>query len=277
MKIGIVGLGLIGGSIAKAIKQNTEHEVVGTDLLESVIYKALLLEAIDGRLSDDNIGQCDIMILSLYPGATIEYVKEHQRDLKKGALVIDCCGVKEAVCTEIQPIAKEQGFVYVGGHPMAGIEFSGFEYSQKNMFKHASMILTPQEDMSIQDMNLLKKLWLSLGFNHVQISTPEEHDKMIAFTSQLPHVLSSAYIKSPSSLRHKGYSAGSYKDLSRVAKLNETMWTELFMLNRDNLVEEIDGVVDRLMQYRDAIKNGNEKKLWNLLHEGTERKILIDG
>lgn len=276
MKIGIVGLGLIGGSIAKSIKQNTEHEVFGIDLLESVICKALLLEAIDGRLTDDGIGQCDIMILSLYPGATIEYVKAHQGYLKKGALVIDCCGVKEAVCAGIQPIAEEQGFVYVGGHPMAGIEFSGFEYSQKNLFKHASMILTPQTDMSIQDMDLLKKLWLSLGFNHVQISTPAEHDRMIAFTSQLPHVLSSAYIKSSSSLNHKGYSAGSYKDLSRVAKLNESMWTELFLLNRDNLVEEIDGMVDRLLQYRDAIEKGNEKKLWNMLHEGTERKTLID-
>jgi prephenate dehydrogenase len=277
MRIGIVGLGLIGGSIAKAIKQNTKHEVLGTDLLESVIYKALLLEAIDGRLTDESIGQCDIMILSLYPSATIEYVKDHQGDFKKGAFVIDCCGVKEAVCSEIQPIAAKQGFIYVGGHPMAGIEFSGFEHSQENLFRYASMILTPQTDMSIQDMDLLKKLWISLGFNHVQISTPAEHDTIIAFTSQLPHVLSSAYIKSPSSSKHKGYSAGSYKDLSRVAKLNESMWTELFMLNRDNLVKEIDGMVDRILQYRDAIKNGNEEKLWALLHEGTEQKIMIDG
>lgn len=277
MKIGIVGLGLIGGSIAKAIKQNTEHEVLGTDLLESVICKALLLEAIHGRLTDESIGQCDIMIISLYPSATIEYVKEHQEDFKKGALVIDCCGVKEAVCTEIQPIAAKQGFVFVGGHPMAGIEFSGFEYSHENLFKHASMILTPQTDMSIQDMDMLKKFWLSLGFNHVQLSTPEEHDKIIAFTSQLPHVLSSAYIKSPSSSKHKGYSAGSYQDFSRVAKLNESMWAELFTLNRDNLVTEIDEIVDRILQYRDAINNGNKEKLWDLLHEGTEQKMMIDG
>jgi prephenate dehydrogenase len=277
MKIGIVGLGLIGGSIAKAIKQDTDHEVFGTDLLEPVIFKAQLLEAIDGRLTDDMIGECDYVILSIYPGATVEYVKSHRNEFKKGAVVIDCCGVKSAVCSEIYPIAAERGFSYVGGHPMAGIEFSGFEHSQKGLFKHASMILTPQTDMSIQEMDRLKKFWVSLGFNHVQLSTPEEHDRIIAFTSQLAHVVSSAYVKSPTSLKHKGFSAGSYKDLSRVAKLNETMWTELFMLNRENLVTEIDGMIERLQQYRDAIGEGREKDLWDLLHEGTERKVLIDG
>ncbi len=277
MKIGIVGLGLIGGSIAKAIKQNTEHEVFGTDLQESVICKALLLEAMDGRLSDDMIGDCDYLILALYPGATIEYMKAHGEDVKAGSVVIDCCGVKAAVCSELYPIAQKGGFSYVGGHPMAGIEFSGFEHSQKNLFKHASMILTPQTDMTIQEMERLKKFWLSLGFNHVQLSTPEEHDRIIAFTSQLAHVVSSAYVKSPTSVKHKGFSAGSYKDLSRVAKLNETMWTELFMLNRENLTDEIDGMIRRLEQYRDAIRDGKEKDLWDLLHEGTERKVLIDG
>ena len=277
MKIGIVGLGLIGGSIAKSIKQNTEHEVYGTDLQESVIFKAQLLEAIDGRLTEDMVDDCDYIILALYPGATVGYVKEHRKAFKKGAVIIDCCGVKGAVCSEIYPIAAEEGFSYVGGHPMAGIEFSGFEHSQKGLFKHASMVLTPQTDMTIQEMERLKKLWVSMGFNHVQLSTPEEHDRIIAFTSQLAHVVSSAYVKSPTSLEHKGFSAGSYKDLSRVAKLNETMWTELFMLNRDNLVNEIDGMIVRLQQYRDAISEGKEKDLWDLLHEGTERKVLIDG
>ncbi len=277
MKIGIVGLGLIGGSIAKAIKQNTEHEVYGSDLQESVICKALLLDAIDDRLTPEVTREADVVILALYPGAAVNYVKDHQDELKKGSAVIDCCGVKEAVCRELLPIAEAKGFAYVGGHPMAGIEFSGFEHSQRNLFKHASMILTPQSDMSIQDMDRLKKLWLSLGFNHVQISTPKEHDKIIAFTSQLAHVVSSAYVKSPTSLKHKGFSAGSYKDLSRVAKLNESMWTELFLLNRENLLTEIDGMIERLTEYRDALRAENEKDLWDLLHEGTERKVLIDG
>jgi len=276
MKIGIVGLGLIGGSIAKSMKQNTEHTVYGADLQESVICRAQLLEAIDGRLNDENIGECDILILALYPGATVNYVKENAGRFKKGSIVLDCCGVKESVCSEIKPVSKEQGFLYVGAHPMAGIEYSGFAHSQKSLFKNASIILTPQADISIQDMDRLKKLWISLGFNHVQLSTPEEHDKLIAFTSQLAHVVSSAYVKSPSALKHRGFSAGSFKDLTRVAKLNEDMWTELFLLNRENLVTEIDGIIERLKEYRDAIKNGNEKGLWQLLHEGTERKVFID-
>lgn len=277
MRIGIVGLGLIGGSIAKSIKQNTEHEVFGTDLQEPVLLKAQLLEAVDGRLTAEVMGICDYIILALYPGATVDFVKANGSGFKKGGVVIDCCGVKEAVCAEICPIAAERGFSYVGGHPMAGIEFSGFEHSQKSLFRHASMILTPQTDMGIQEMDRLKKFWLSLGFNHVQLSTPEEHDRMIAFTSQLAHVISSAYVKSPASLKHKGFSAGSYKDLSRVAKLNETMWTELFMLNRKNLVAEIDGMIGRLQEFRDAINDGREKDLRDLLREGTERKVLIDG
>jgi len=277
MKVGIVGLGLIGGSIAKAVRQNTEHEVFGTDLQEQVILKAQLLEAIDGRLTDEVLRECDYVILAVYPGAAVDFVKAHKDDFKKDSVVIDCCGVKEAVCAEIRPVAAAHGFVYVGGHPMAGIEHSGFEYSQKSLFKNASMILTPQTDMSIREMERLKKFWLSLGFNHVQLSTPEEHDRLIAFTSQLAHVISSAYIKSPAAEKHKGFSAGSYKDLSRVAKLNEVMWTELFLLNRKNLVAEIDGMILRLQEYRDAINDGREKDLRNLLREGTERKVLIDG
>jgi prephenate dehydrogenase len=277
MKVGIVGLGLIGGSIAKAVRQNTECEVFGTDLQEPVILKAQLLEAIDGRLTEKVMKECDYVILAIYPGGAVDFVKSHRDGFKKGAVVIDCCGVKEAVCAEIYPAAAEHGFTYVGGHPMAGVEYSGFDYSQKSLFKHASMILTPQTDMSIREMERLKKFWLSLGFSHVQLSTPEEHDRIIAFTSQLAHVISSAYVKSPAALKHKGFSAGSYKDLSRVARLNETMWTELFLLNRENLTAEIDGMIERLQQYRDAINDGREKDLWDLLHEGTERKVLIDG
>lgn len=277
MKVGIVGLGLIGGSIAKAVRQNTEHEVFGTDLQEQVILKAQLLEAIDGRLTDEVLRECDYVILAIYPGAAVDYVKARKDDFKKGSVVIDCCGVKEAVCAEIRPIAEAHGFIYVGGHPMAGIEYSGFDYSQRSLFKHASMILTPQTDMSLREMERLKKFWLALGFNHVQLSTPEEHDRIIAFTSQLAHVISSAYIKSPTAEKHKGFSAGSYKDLSRVAKLNEVMWTELFLLNRENLVAEIDGMIRRLQEYRDAINEGREEDLRKLLREGTERKVLIDG
>lgn len=277
MKIGIIGLGLIGGSIAKAIKQNTKNMVYGTDLLESVIYKAKLVEAIDDKLEEEMLHECDMVIIALYPGATIEYIKEHRLMFKKGAIVLDCCGVKECICNEVLPISEENDFLYVGAHPMAGIEFSGFEHSKNSLFKNASMILTPPSHIGIETMEMLKNLWMSLGFTNVQICSPKEHDERIAFTSQLAHVVSSAYIKSPSALNHKGFSAGSFKDLTRVAKLNADMWTELFLLNQENLALEIDGIIESLKQYSSAIKEGKEKELWDLLNEGTQIKILVDG
>ncbi len=277
MKIGMIGLGLIGGSIAKAIKQNTDYEVYGTDLQEPVIFKAILLEAIDGKLTDEILSQCDIVIVALYPKAAMQFIKEKGNQFKKGAVVLDCCGIKEDVCTTAYPIAKENGFVFVGGHPMAGIEFSGFEHSQKTLFKNASMVLTPSSGTEIRTMARLKKLWTSLGFTNVQISSPEEHDRIIAFTSQLAHVVSSAYIKSPTALEHQGFSAGSYKDMSRVAKLNPDMWTELFLLNQEYLAEEIEGIIERLKEYHKAIKEGDEEVLWKLLKEGSDRKVSIDG
>jgi prephenate dehydrogenase len=276
MKIGMIGLGLIGGSIAKAIKQNTEHHVYGMDLQDSIVYKAMLLEAIDDKLTDEILKECDLVIIALYPRAAIDFINEKKDDFKKGGIVLDCCGIKEDVCDIAFPIAEEYDFIFVGGHPMAGIEFSGFEHSQKTLFKNASMILTPSSGTDINTMAKLKKLWLSLGFSHVQISSPEEHDRMIAFTSQLAHVVSSAYVKSPVAAKHKGFSAGSYKDLSRVAKLNPDMWTELFLMNQGNLVNELDLIIEHLNEYRQAIKDGDEEVLWKLLKEGTDRKIAID-
>lgn len=276
MKIGIVGLGLIGGSIAKAIKQNTGDTVYGIDIQESVVYKAKLLDAIDGPLTVETLQICDMIILALYPKDTIAYLKEHGGQFKEEALVMDTCGVKETVLLDAVPIAEQYGFQFIGAHPMAGIEFSGFEYSQKFLFKNASIILTPPSGTKIEAVEQVKRFWLALGFTNVEITSPEKHDQLIAFTSQLAHVVSSAYVKSPSALEHKGFSAGSYKDMTRVAKLNADMWTELFLLNRNNLVEEIDGLIERLGHYRSAIEDGDEKALWALLQAGTERKIALD-
>lgn len=276
MNIGIVGLGLIGGSIAKAIKENTEHRVYGIDIKEPVIYKAILLEAIDERLTVENIDQCDLIIVALYPKAAIDYIKTHRGDFKKGAMVVDCCGIKNDIFNAIAPIAEEEGFHFVGGHPMAGIEFSGFEHSKKTLFKNASMVLTPPADFDIPALDQLKKMWVAIGFTNVQIATPEEHDRIIAFTSQVAHVISSAYIKSPAASEHRGFSAGSYRDLSRVAKLNPDMWTELFLRNRENLVNEIDEVIAHLTEYKEVIRDGKEEDLRRLLHEGSQRKVSID-
>lgn len=276
MEIGIIGLGLIGGSLAKAISQNTDHTVYGYDASEQVIRKAVLVNAIEQPLTDSLLPQCDIVIIALYPQDTIDYVKAHAELFKKDAIVIDCCGVKGIVCDALIPLAEEHGFLFVGGHPMAGLEHSGFTYAKKSLFNNASMIFTPTKG-PIESISKLKDLFTSIGFTNIQIATPEEHDRNIAFTSQLAHVVSNAYIKSPTAMVHAGFSAGSYKDLTRVAKLNENMWTELFLENPDNLASEIDTLIDNLTAYRDAIRNNDSDTLRELLRDGREKKAIIDG
>lgn len=276
MEIGIVGLGLIGGSLAKAISQNTDHTVYGTDLSDQVIKKAVLVDAIEQPLTDELLPHCDIVIVALYPQATIDYVKAHAALFKQDAIVVDCGGVKEMVCDALIPLAEKNGFLFVGGHPMAGLEHSGFSYAKKSLFHNASMIFTPTKG-PIESMETLKELFTAIGFTNIQIATAQDHDKKIAFTSQLAHVVSSAYIKSPTAQEHMGFSAGSYKDLTRVAKLNEIMWTELFLENADNLTHEIDEIIGHLKEYSDAIKARDARKLQALLKDGREKKALIDG
>ncbi|MFV0516703.1 MAG: prephenate dehydrogenase [Aminipila sp.] len=277
MNIGIVGLGLIGGSMAKAIKINTDNKVLGFDIQDSIVKKAILLGAIDEPLTKDSISQCDLIIVALYPAAAIEFVKTYAEFIQKNAIVLDCCGVKKVVCNALEPIAQQYGFIFMGGHPMAGMAHSGFGYAKKALFNNASMVLTPTKGTRIEDVQKIKLLCVRIGFTNTQISTPEEHDRVIAFTSQLAHVVSNAYIKSPSALIHQGFSAGSYKDMTRVAKLNEDMWTELFLDNPEYLVEEIDGIIERLREYSVAIKENNADKLRELLKDGKEKKMIIDG
>lgn len=276
MEIGIIGLGLIGGSLAKAISQNTDHTVYGYDASEQVIRKAVLVNAIEQPLTDSLLPQCDIVIVALYPQDTIDYVKAHAELFKKDSIVVDCCGVKGIVCDALIPLSEEHGFLFVGGHPMAGLEHSGFTYAKKSLFNNASMIFTPTKG-PIESISKLKDLFTSIGFTNIQIATPEEHDRNIAFTSQLAHVVSNAYIKSPTAMVHAGFSAGSYKDLTRVAKLNENMWTELFLENPENLAYEIDTLIDNLTAYRDAIRNNDSDTLRELLKDGREKKAIIDG
>ncbi len=277
MKIGIVGLGLIGGSLAKALKYNTGHTVLGRNRSEDVLLKAKLLGAIDGELTDEQIADCDMIICALYPKLTVDFVLKYAPILKKGAIVLDCCGVKRVVCNTLWTAAKKHGFVFYGGHPMAGLHFSGFSYSDVAMFQGASMILVPPDDADIATLASLKELFVSIGFTNVQITSPEEHDRIIAYTSQLAHVVSNAYVKSPEAQVHKGFSAGSYKDLTRVAKCNADMWTELFLDNPDNLINEIDGLIENLKQYSDALKSRDAEALHTLLKAGSDRKEQIDG
>lgn len=272
MKIAIIGLGLIGGSIAKAIKDNTDHTVYGADIQQSVVLRAKLIDAIDDELDDNKLSECDLVIIALYPEDTVKFISDKAGIIRKGSVAIDCGGVKRCICDPANRLAEENGFTFIGGHPMAGVERSGFESSFGMLFNNASMILAPSPEIDIDTLHRVKDFFLSIGFGSITIVTPEKHDRVIAYTSQLAHVLSSSYIKSPTATEHHGMSAGSFKDMTRVATLNPKMWSELFIENKDNLVGEIDTLISHLQEYRDAINDGDSEKISALLEDGAQKK-----
>ena len=272
MKIGIVGLGLIGGSLAKAIKKNTHEICCGLDINQSTVTAALAQEAIDSAITADELERCDVVIISLYPQQTIDFILENKNRFKKGGIVIDTCGIKGEIVKAVEKPLADCGVRFVGCHPMAGREFSGFEYSVDNLFEKASFIMTPTDSTDMQAVREISKLAYDIGFAKCVIATPQEHDSVIAFTSQLAHVVSSAYVKSPTLMKQSGFSAGSFKDLTRVAKLNEDMWTTLFMMNKEPLVEEISHIIKCLEDYRDAMVTDDSQRLKQLLREGRELK-----
>lgn len=276
MTIGIVGLGLIGGSMARTIKLNTSHRVLGADLKEGELMKAELVGAIDGRLNDANLPECDVVIVALYPGAIVDYIRTHAHLFAEGARVFDCGGVKGVICDELRDLTQNAKWRFMGGHPMAGREFSGFRYSRDDLFETASMILTPAPETLPEERMWAKNFFLSIGFLHVRFATPEVHDEIIAYTSQLAHIVSSAYARSDLAQKHRGFSAGSFMDMTRVARLNEGMWTELFMDNRAPLLAELQGLIDRLSQYRDCLAEGDADGLKALLRIGREAKESLD-
>ena len=276
MKAGIVGLGLIGGSFAKAYHA-AGHTVWAKELDRSVLSFAELSDAVDGELTKDNIGDCDIILICVYPQAVIDFLDEMGPYIGKKPVVIDCCGTKRVPMIEGEKIAEKYGFLYVGGHPMAGTQFSGFKYAKETLFKGAPMVIVPPVYDNIELLEKVKEILEPAGFRKITVTTAEKHDEMIAFTSQLAHVVSNAYIKSPTALAHKGFSAGSYRDMTRVAWLNPNMWAELFLDNKDNLIKEIDILIDSLSAYKEAIEKDDRDTLIKLLDEGKKRKEEVDG
>ena len=277
MIVGIVGLGLIGGSAAKAFKRDESVYVLGVAKTKKTTDFALLAGDIDGILTPDRLPECDLVLLTAFPEACIEYLRENAVNFSKTGIVMDCCGTKEAICDIAFPLAKEHGFTFVGGHPMAGTQFSGIKYAKATMFDGAPMVIVPPMYDDIAFLDRIKKMLSPLGFRSISVTTAKDHDAMIAFTSQMCHVVSNAYIKSPTARRHKGFSAGSYRDLTRVAWLNPEMWAELIMENKQNMLFELDTLIGHLLQYRDAIQNDDEALLCELLNEGKLRKEEIDG
>ena len=276
MNVGILGLGLIGGSLARAYAL-TGHTVYAIQRNESMLSFAMLAGAVHGKLNEETIPRCDLILLSIYPGGCADWMEKNAHLIAKDALVIDCCGIKREVCNRCFPLAEQYGFTFVGGHPMAGSQFSGFKYSRATLFQGQPMVLVPPRFDDISLLDRCKSALAPCEFGSFSVTTAEDHDKMIAFTSQMPHILSNAFIKSPTALRHKGFSAGSYKDLTRVAWLNAPMWAELFLENKDNVLTELDFYIESLKAYRDAISDHDTEKLTALLEEGKRRKEEVDG
>ena len=276
MKVGILGLGLIGGSLARAYAI-AGHTVYAAEKDDAMLSFAQLAGAVDAPLTPENLAECELVLLAIYPEGSAAWLEANARYVSKEALVMDCCGVKQLICGRCFPLAEAYGFTFMGGHPMAGTHFSGFKDSRADLFRGAPMVLVPHR---FDDMDLLdraKEALAPCGFGSFSVTTARDHDRMIAFTSQMPHILSNAFIKSPTALEHKGFSAGSYKDLTRVAWLNPQMWAELFLENREFVLEELNTYITALESYRDAVAGENLDTLIALLDEGKRRKEQVDG
>ena len=264
----VAGLGLMGGSMAMAFKEHTDWTVCGWNRTRAVAEKALEQGVIDAIADEETIARCDLLIPVLYPAATIDFLKRIIPTMKPGARIVDLVGVKTSVIDELEPVALAAGVHYTGGHPMAGKEVAGFDNADADLYRGASMILVPTASTAPGDVDWLSELFIQLGFGMVKICDKYEHDRMIAHTSQLCHVVSNCYVKSPSSPNHKGFSAGSYRDMIRVAGVNEVLWTDLFLTNRDALLEELDIFVSDLLKVRNALANRDEEEMKRLLKQG---------
>ena len=274
--VGVVGLGLIGGSIAKAIRAYTDCTLYGYDADGAVLSRAMEEGTLSGVLTPEGLNTCDLVVVALYPEATVDYVMRNQDQFRKGGLVMDTGGVKSVVCVPLETVARENGFHFIGGHPMAGIERSGYANAFPELFQGASLILTPYDHTPESCVAEIWSLMRQLGFGHLQIATSAQHDHIIAYTSQLAHVVSCAYVGSPSAPNFQGFSAGSFQDMTRVARLNEDMWTELFLENREALVREIDTLVEELAAFAYTIRRGDRDNLRAMLHRARTIKETID-
>lgn len=270
----IVGLGLIGGSIAKALRTFTPHRVLAMDQDPEALDLAMACGAIEGPGYVEDLPQVDVLWLCLYPQAAVEFARKYGAALREDCIVSDACGIKNAVCPQLVELSRELGFVFVGGHPMAGKERSGFEASEATLFRGASYLLVPcgAPDWAKDTM---KELAMDMGFGRVVETTPEHHDEMIAYTSQLPHALACAYVLSPRCPQHKGFSAGSYRDVSRVARINEALWTELFLDNRQALSRELSTLIENLSSIQFALDWEDGEALRALLRKGRQVKEAL--
>ena len=274
MNILICGLGLIGASLAKTLKKNTDHTVHGWNRTSSVTEKALRDGVIDRTGDIDSLmAEADITFINFYPEAIVPFILEHKNSFKKDSIVSDSCGIKTKICRALEK--EKLDFYFIGAHPMAGREVGGYDNSLDTLYDKASFIVTPVDGTPRNKIDALVGLAQGMGFARTVVTTPEHHDEMIAFTSQIAHVLACSYVLSPLAPSHAGYSAGSYRDVSRVARINADMWADLFIDNKEALVREIDDLVSNLMQFKYNIVNEDSPALKDLMNRANKIKEEI--
>lgn len=287
MKIIVVGLGLIGGSFCKAIKAYTEHHVIGMDADDTALDMAISMEAIDEVIPVsrmDLLSRGDLTIVAIPPRKIVDFLLENKGNFKKGSIVTDVCGVKEYIVDAVSVPLREAGVEFIGSHPMAGTEYAGFAFSKKDMFENASYLLTPTQDTDRDKLALLKKLAYTLGFKKVVETTAARHDESIAYTSQLAHIVSNSYIRSSTLPKEKGFSAGSFLDMTRVARLDENTWCDLFLLNKKYLLNEMEQLINHISDLKDVMEKDDREELRLLLRRGrllkqqnvADRRTLTD-
>ena len=252
--IGIVGYGLIGGSLGIALKEKTKNHIIAIDknhkVLDYVSERNLADEV--SVLSSETIGRCDILFIALYPDDIVDFIQANQSSFKSNAIVVDLCGIKKYITDKID-IKNISGFRYVGTHPMAGKEKNGITSACGDLYDGASFLITKNEHTDEDAIKTVEELAKIVGFDNVIVTDEENHDKMITYTSQLPHIMSVAYIMQEAHQHCFGYYAGSFKDMTRVADINAELWTQLFKDNRGVLVNQINEYIDALSLIRDNI------------------------
>jgi len=276
--ITIIGLGLIGGSIAKAISNNIEvKNLWAVDINKGTLDAAEKEKIIEKGFTNPKypLQNSDIVILCTYPDATLEFIERNTKYFRKNSIITDTTGIKKSIIEKIRSML-DKNIIFIGGHPMAGKEVSGYKHSSVNIFKNSEYILTPSNDTDKNSLDLLTKLIKNIGFNKVTFMTAEVHDRKIALTSQLPHLIACALMNNKGLEEDLSGIGGSFKDMTRVANINSNLWCELISVNKNNLLKEMDIFIEDINKIYDVIKNNDKKELEKIFEKSSMRRKGID-
>lgn len=276
-KILIVGLGVIGGGYATALTREGYHVSCITKNPEDIRYAIArgMIERGTSEIDPEMIGEAELIIFALYPSTFIEWVRDYQHLFSPGTLITDVTGVKCSVVGPVQDMLRPD-VEFISAHPMAGRERSGVEFSDPEVFRGANYIVTPTEKNTPEAIELCKELGRVLGFAKISELTPEAHDEMIAFLSQLTHVIAVTLMTSNETPNLEKYTGDSFRDLTRIAKINDAMWSELFLTNKDALLAEMDRFMAEFTHFRDMLEGGDREGMRAAMRKSTERRSLFD-